>query len=303
VIHTETLPTPKLGGREVLIEVKAAGVGVWDPYIVSGELGDGEAGFPRVPGSDGAGTIIACGDKVKGLKPGDRVYGWGFESQKGGFFAEYVALPEDKVAKIPNGLSFEDAAGLAVDGLTALEGLDLLKLDPGDCLMIMGASGGAGHIACQLAKRRGLRVFAIASGPDGVELVKRLGVDAAADGKGGHAVPLAQELSPDGYDGALVFAGTPDAWKDVLTLVKKRCVVAYPNGVEPAPQGPPGVKVKSYDAVATSKMFVELNELIDKPGTTPFHVEISKSYPLDEAAAALRDVEKHHLGKLELRVK
>jgi NADPH:quinone reductase-like Zn-dependent oxidoreductase len=304
VLHTETLPTPKLGPREVLIEVTVAGVGVWDPYLLNGELGDGEAGFPRVFGSDGSGTIIACGDKVKSLKNGDRVYGWGIESKKGGFFAEYCALPEDKVSRIPAGLSIEEAGCLAIDGIVALEGLDLLKCEAGDCIMIMGASGGVGHIACQLAKRRGLRVLAIASGPDGVELVKKLGADSAADGKGDRVVPLAQELCPSGYDGALVFAGAPEGWRDVLAMVKKRCVVAYPNGVEPAPSAPSGVKVKVYDGVSTPKMFAELNGLIEKDAQLmPFHLELSRIYPLDEAGDAVRDSGKHHLGKLALRVR
>jgi NADPH:quinone reductase-like Zn-dependent oxidoreductase len=303
-LHTETLPTPRLGPREVLIEVNVAGIGSWDSYLINGELGDAEAGFPRIFGSDGSGTIVACGEKVKSLKKGDRVYGWGFDSKKGGFFAEYCALQEDKVAKIPNGLSIEEAGGLAIDGIVALEGLDLLKCDPGDCIIIIGASGGAGHIACQLAKRRGLRVFAVASGPDGVELVKRLGADGVADGREGRVVALAQEVCASGYDGALVFAGAPDGWRDLLAMVKKRCVVAYPNGVEPAPSGPSGVKVKVYDGVSTPKMFAELNELIEKDVQgTPFHLELSRLYSLDEAAEAVRDSEKHHLGKLGLRLR
>src|SRR5262249_35810086 len=149
-----------------------------------------------------------------------------------------------------------EAGGLAIDGITALEGLDELKCDPGDTVLIIGANGGAGHLAVQLAKRRGLRVFAVASGPDGVELAKSLGADGVGDGKGGVVMQLAQEFSPNGYGGALVFAGHVDEWRDVLAMVKKRCKVAYPNGVEPAPKAPSGVKVKAYDGVPTAKMFM-----------------------------------------------
>jgi len=302
VIHTETVPTPKLSDREVLIQVYVAGVGVWDPYLVSGQLGDGEAGFPRVFGSDGAGTVVAVGAKVRSLKPGDPVYGWGFDNRKGGFFAEYVAIPEDKVAKIPDGLSLEEAGGLAVDGITALEGLDELKVKEGATLIIIGASGGAGHLACQLARRRGVRVFAVASGPDGVELCQRLGCEAAVDGKAGDVVDRAKQLCPEGYDGALVFAGKDDRWQPLLALLKKHTKVVYPNGVDPEPKAPPRVKAKSYDGVSTPKMFERLNELIEA-GRPAFHVTLAHVYPLDEAATALREVEQHHVGKLALRVR
>jgi NADPH:quinone reductase-like Zn-dependent oxidoreductase len=302
VIHTQTLPLPQLGEREVLIQVDIAGVGSWEPELVSGALGDWDPIFPRVFGSDGSGTVIACGEKVKEFSPGDRVYGWGFENRKGGFFAEYVALPEDRVAPIPSGLSIEEAGALAVDGLTALEGLDVLKLDEDDAVLIIGASGGAGHLACQLAHRRGLQVFAVASGPDGVALAKRLGCEGAADGRGTDVVERAKEIAPDGYDGALVFAGAEDRWESVLALLKKRSRVAYPNGVQPAPKVPHGVKAKAYDGVATQKMFQRLNHLIESDGV-PFHVELSRVYGLDDAGLALRDVAQHHLGKLAVRVR
>ena len=86
----------------------------------------------------------------------------------------------------------------------------------------------------------------------------------------------------------------------MLACVKKRCVVAYPNGVEPIPVIPRGAKAKAYDGVPTPKMFAELNALIEQG---PFHVELARTYPLEQAAEAIRDVEKHHLGKLALQVK
>src|SRR5262249_57766568 len=101
-----------------------------------------------------------------------------------GFYAEYVAVHEENVAPIPKGLDPEEAGALGADGVTALRGLaDQLDLRPGERLMVFGASGGVGHIAVQLAKRMGAKVLAVASGPDGVALVKRLGADAAVDGR------------------------------------------------------------------------------------------------------------------------
>jgi len=302
VIRTQALPTPQPSPREVLIEVKTAGVGVWEPSLMRGEWGDGQAGFPRVLGSDGAGIVVAAGDKVKGFKPGDRVYGWGFDSKKGGFFAEYIALAEDKVARIPDSLTFDQAGALAVDGITALEGLEELKVDEGGSIIIIGASGGVGHLALQLARRMGLHVLAVASGDDGVSLCRRLGCDAVVNGKQDDVEKAARELRPDGYDGALVLAGRDDGWTGVLELVQRRGRIVYPIGVEPEPKAPSGLKVKTYDGIPTPKMFERLNALIERDAGIPFHVEVSRSYPLEEASQAMREVEQHHVGKIELRV-
>jgi NADPH:quinone reductase len=218
VVHLATVPVPELGEQEVLVHVATAGVGVWDPSLASGEFEDVEAKFPRVLGSDGAGTVVAVGDGVEQFAVGDRVYGWGFGNPKGGFFAEYAAIPEADLAPIPNGISFAEAGVLAVSGITALQGLDALGLEPGRSIMIFGASGGVGHIAVQLAKAIGLHVFAIASKPDGVELVKRLRADYVAEG---HSRSLVRELrafAPDGFDGALVFAGAHELGRVALGL-------------------------------------------------------------------------------------
>ena len=134
------------------------------------------------------------------------MYGWGFLNPKGGFYAEYVALSEDEVSGIPVNLSLEAAGVLAVDGLTALAGLDKLVLGRDRTLMILGASGGVGHLALQLAKRLEVRVFAVASGNDGVELVRHLGADNAVDGRSSTAATKARAFAPNGFDAALVLA-------------------------------------------------------------------------------------------------
>src|ERR1044072_794387 len=103
---------------------------------------------------------------------------------EGGFYAESVAVSEDNVAPIPPGVKPDEAGALGADGVTALRGLqDELRLAAGETLMIFGASGGIGHLAVQLAKRIGAKVLAVASGDDGVSLVRRLGADVAIDGR------------------------------------------------------------------------------------------------------------------------
>ena len=133
------------------------------------------------------GQIVAVGEKVTGFSKGDLVYGhvWG-TNPKAGFYAEYTALNAEQAWPIPSTITAEQAGALLIDGGTALRGLDdTLNLKKGEKLMVFGASGGLGHLAVQLGKRLGARVFAIASGEDGVALARRLGAEAAVDGHGG----------------------------------------------------------------------------------------------------------------------
>jgi NADPH:quinone reductase len=296
VIQTQSLPVPNPGPNEVLIQLDTAGIGVWDPYFREGEIPTGTPQFPRVIGNDGAGTVVAAGDRVTRCRIGERVYAY---SMDGGFYAEYVAVNEDNVAPIPPGVDPEEAGALGADGVTAVRGLeDQLRLQAGETLMIYGASGGIGHIAVQLAKRIGARVLAIASGPDGVQLVRRLGADVAIDGRVDDVAAAARPFAPGGLDAALVLTygqGLPAA----LAAVRQGGRVAYPNGVEPEPRVPDGIESMAYDGEPGPDAFARLNRLI---GSEQFHVELGRVYRLEEAATAHREIEKHHLGKLAFRV-
>jgi NADPH2:quinone reductase len=297
VMHIATVPVPELADDEVLIRVGAAGVGAWDPELCEGAFGDYGAGFPRVLGSDGAGTVAALGSEVKRFSLHDRVYAWGFMNPKGGFFAEYAAIPEDEVSIIPDTLTLDEAGALAVDGLTALAGLDELKTGPHQSLMIVGASGGVGHLALQLAKRLGARVLAVASGADGVALVKRLGADASVDGRSADVAATAHAFAPEGLDAALVLADPRSVAP--LALVRRGGRIAYPNGVEPAPDAIDDVTVRPFDGYSGSEALARLNALVSM---APFHVEVSREYALEDAPQAMRDVKAHHLGKLALAI-
>jgi NADPH2:quinone reductase len=296
VLHTESLPVPKPGPREVLIRLEVAGIGVWDPYLREGELETKYTDFPRVIGNDGAGVVVAVGEGVTRFAQGERVYAF---SMDGGFYAEYVAVDEDDVAAIPAGVRPDEAGALGADGVTALRGLeDQLHLCAGETLLVFGASGGVGHLAVQLAKRLGARVLAIASGPDGVALVKGLGADAAFDGRKDDVVAAARAFAPDGLDAALVLAAGKGL-AELLRTVKKEGRIAYPNGVEAESAMPRGVRSVAYDGTPGRDALDRLNQLI---GTAPFHIELGRTYRLDEASIAHRELDDHHLGKLAFRV-
>lgn len=296
VLHTETLPVPRPGPGQVLVRLESAGIGVWDPFVRSGEVQLGPSGFPLVIGNDGAGEVVALGEGARRFRVGDRVYAYSF---KGGFYAEYAAVDEDEVAAVPEGLGAAAAGVLGADGVTALRGLeDQLRLKAGETLMVYGASGGIGHLAVQLAKRMGAKVLGVASGKDGVELVEKLGADAAVDGRRGDVAGAARKLAPAGLDAALVLVNG-DSLAAALGAVRRGGRVAYPNGVEPAPQAPAGVTAEAYDGVPGRDVLERLNRLI---AAGPFHVEIGKAYALDEVARAHQEISKHHLGKIALRI-
>jgi NADPH2:quinone reductase len=295
VLHVARIPVPEPGDGEILVRIRAAGIGSWDPWIREGGMGGTR--FPQVLGSDGAGTVVAAGAKVRRFKAGDHVYAYTFDNPKGGFYAEYAAIPEDAAGLVPAGLSLDEAGGLAACGLTALAGLDTLKTAKDAPLIITGASGAVGHLALQLVKRRGGRVLAVAAGRDGAALAARLGADMAVNGKAADVGKAAREFAPDGFEAALIFANS-ERLAEALRHVRKGGVIAYPEGVEPEPAGSAGVKVRTFNGLAAPDAYDRLNRLV---AGGPFRVEVSRTYGLEDLPQAHRDVLKHHLGKLVLK--
>jgi NADPH:quinone reductase len=297
------VPAPDVGPDEVLVHLEFAGVGEWDPFEREGGyarmLGMNPA-FPYVPGSEGAGTVAAVGERVRGFAPGDRVYAVGFLNPKGGFYAEYAAVPADLVSPLPGTLAVEQAAVVGGVGLTALRGLDdTLRIQPGESVMIFGASGGIGHVAVQLAKRMGARVFAVASGEDGVALARRLDADAVVDGRADDVLAAARAFAPDGLDAALLTAGG-EAANQALLALRAGGRAAYPTGVEPEPHAPEGILLDVYNGDPDRDILDRLNRLIERG---PFEVHVAGTFPLGRAADAHRALGQHYLGKLALRIR
>jgi NADPH:quinone reductase-like Zn-dependent oxidoreductase len=158
------LPTPEIGAGEVLIRVRAAGVNPFDWKVADGELKDElEHRFPLVLGFDAAGVVERVGADVTELAEGDEVYGYLFTPViGGGAYAEYVRAPAAIVAKKPESVRFMEAAALPVPGLTAMDLVDAVDPKEGETVLIVGATGGVGSYAVQLAARRGARVIATA---------------------------------------------------------------------------------------------------------------------------------------------
>jgi NADPH2:quinone reductase len=300
VLTLHKLKVPELDHGEVLIEIDAAGVGIWDAEMRAGEIPLPGITFPLVPGTDGAGRIVALGSHIRRFRIGDAVYAYTFANPKGGFYAEYVAVDAEKVSTIPRGLGMLEAGAIGTTGLTALQGIDdALNLRLDETVIIHGGSGGVGTLAIQFARLRGARILATASGADGEELVRRLGADAAVDGRSGDIVAAARAFAPDGVHAVLAFAGG-DALERCLDALRPGGRTAWPNGVEPVPKQRGGIRMSSYDAVPGVRQFEALNRAVE---ASHLQVPIAAKFDLSQAADAQRRVEQGHvLGKVVLRV-
>jgi NADPH:quinone reductase-like Zn-dependent oxidoreductase len=300
VLELRTLPVPVPSPQEVLIAVDTAGVGSWDAEMREGWSPTGETHFPLVLGSDGAGKVAALGSRLTRFQLGDRVYAYGFDNAKGGFYAEYIAVAAERVAHVPRTLDLEHAGAIPTTGLTALQGIDdALHTKTGESIIVVGASGGVGTLAVQFAKYRGARVLAVASGRDGVSLARHLGADDAVDGHAGDVLGAARHFAPAGVDAILALAGGKTLTR-CMDALRHGGRVAYPHGVEPVPRDRAGMSVVSYDAVANRHAFDRLGRVVD---AAELEVVIAAKFPLEQAAKAHERLARGHvLGKIVLEI-
>jgi NADPH:quinone reductase-like Zn-dependent oxidoreductase len=182
VLKVANVDKPEIGDDEVLVRVHAASIHVGDwilmtgsPFVMRFATGLRKP-KNRVPGTDVSGTVEAVGKDVKGLRPGDEVFGW-----CAGAFAEYARADENQLVKKPANLTFEQAASIGVSASTALQLLrDDGKVQPGQKVLINGASGGVGTFAVQIAKAFGAEVTGVCSTKN-VEMVRSIGADHVID--------------------------------------------------------------------------------------------------------------------------
>jgi NADPH:quinone reductase len=185
-------------------------------------------------------------------------------------------------------------------GLTALQGIDdALGLKKGETIIIHGASGGVGTLAIQFARLRGARVFASASGKDGVELALEMGAHEAVDGKRVDIDDRVRRFAPEGVDAMLALAGG-DALAQCLNALRPGARLAHPNGVEPAPKKRRVMTLVRYDAISGVREFERLNVAVQ---AAKLKVPLAATYPLGQAYRAHeRLAEGHLLGKIILAI-
>ena len=203
VLRLDDINKPAVAAHEVLVEVRAAGVDRGTGHLLAGQpylmriIGFGfSRPKQRIPGLDVAGTVVAVGPGVTRFGPGDEVFGIAR-----GSFAEYAVAREDKLVHKPTGISFEQASVVAVSGLAAIQGLQAGRVQAGQKVLVIGASGGVGTYAVQLAKALGAEVTGVCS-TGKVDLVRSIGAD--------HVIDYTREDFADGsrrYDLVLDIGG------------------------------------------------------------------------------------------------
>ena len=297
VLRLATIPRPRLADDEVLVRVHAAGLdrGTWHlmagrPYAIRLGFGLRKPKNP-VPGRDLAGTVEAIGSAVTGYAVGDEVFGVGE-----GSFAEYAVARADKLAPKPADLSFEQAAVVPISALTALQALrDAGRVRRGQKVLVIGASGGVGSYAVQMAKAFGAEVTGVA-GTAKLDLVRSFGAD--------HVIDYTRDDFADGehrYDLILDIAGNP-------TLSRLRRALT-PTGTALLVGGEDGGRLtggmdRQLRGMALSlfgrrrfrgilnkergSVLAQVAELIESGAITP---SLDRSYPLDRAPEAMRALE------------
>ena len=180
VLKYGDLPDPKAGPGEVVVDIHAASVNGADWKVRSGAYGGAPLTFPYVLGRDFSGVVSEIGEGVTDLKIGDAVFGVCDVGQEG-TYAEKVAMKASIVAKKPDAISHQEAAALALTGLTALVSIeDTIQLKPGEKILIQGGAGGVASFAVQVAKHIGARVISTTSAGN-IDYVRSLGADEVID--------------------------------------------------------------------------------------------------------------------------
>jgi NADPH:quinone reductase-like Zn-dependent oxidoreductase len=312
VLELRDIDTPQIGDNEVLVRVRAAGVdrGVWHlmtglPYFLRLIIPDLGLRAPKtpVPGSDVAGVVAAVGKNVARFQTGDEVFG-----VAKGSYAEYARAWEDKLAPKPANLTFEQAAVVPISGLTALQVVrDGGKLQSGQKVLILGASGGVGTFAVQIAKSFGAEVTGVCSTTK-VDLVRSLAAD--------HVIDYTREDFADGeqrYDLIIDTGGHSSLSHLRSALTPKGTVVIvgaetdgrWFGGFDRSIRATLLSRFVSHELVAfvnseNHEDLIALKELIEAGKATPV---IDRTYPLSEAPKAIHYLEEGHArGKVAITV-
>lgn len=310
VLQLQEVEQPEFADDGVLVRVRAASVNRLDWYDVTGTpwVARPMTGLrrpkTRLIGVDFAGTVEAVGKDVTDLQPGDDVFGG--RSGNSGSFAEYVCAQKG-IARKPANLTFEEAAAVPVAGLTALQGLrDHGQLQPGQKVLVNGASGGVGTFAVQIAKALGAEVTAVCSTRN-VEQARSLGADHVVDYTG-------EDFTRSGrrYDVILDVAGSK-SWSECRRVLDPHATLVIVGGPKGRLLGPLGhiAKVRLAALRGSQKaVFIVANfngpdldvlrELLESANVKPV---VEKRYELGEVADALRYMgEGHAKGKIVINV-
>jgi NADPH:quinone reductase-like Zn-dependent oxidoreductase len=296
------LPTPEIVAGEVLIRVRAAGVNPFDWKVAHGALEDQmKHRFPLILGFDAAGVIERVGADVTQLAEGEEVYGYLFKPVIGdGTYAEYVGASATIVAKKPVTVGFAEAAALPTPGLTAMDLVDTVDTREGETILIVGATGGVGSYATQLAARGGAHVIATARQTN-EELVRRLGAAETIDHTTEDLVDAVRMAQPGGIDAVIDVVSDREALGRISTLVNEGGRLAssvYAADVEGLARR--GIVAMNVSMQPDARRLGELSRMVD---AGELSVTLDRTFPLEKAAEALEERRTGHVrGKIALLI-
>ncbi len=298
VLKLEDTPIPFPGKGEVLVEVHAASLNPTDVKLLRTDSSyQHAADNPLTPGFDLAGSVVELGENVKHIRIGDNVYGQAAVIRKGtGAFAEYAVAQEDAIARMPDNISFTDAAAVPLAACSAYQALvEHMKIKPGHKVLIHGGSGGIGTFAIQLAKHLGAFVASTATG-EGLSYVKQQGADVIID----YETEFFEKALRD-YDAVLDTVGG-DIYRRSFEVLRKGGIIVSMLSIPDEMQ----MRNNSVRSVLeTTKVdSKKLGKITDLIKTGVLRVNIANVYTLQQTKEAFEAKEKKRvLGKIAIEVK
>jgi NADPH2:quinone reductase len=300
VLKFEDVDPGKPGKGEILIEHGAIGLNFIDVYYRTGLYPPPTGSLPIIPGGEGAGKVLEVGEGVEGLQPGDRIaYAVGF-----GAYAQRRIIAADRVVKMPDGISDEQAAGMMLKGMTA-EYLLLrtFKVKKGDTILFHAAAGGVGLIAGQWAKHLGATTIGTAGSADKVKLAKAHGFDHVINYREQDFVEEVKKITGGGLCDVVYDSVGKDTFEGSLNCLKPLGLLAlFGQSSGPVPPFNLGVLAQKGSLYITRPTLFTYNakrEDLEKSAKALFDVvksgavkiEVKQRYKLAEAAQAHRDLE------------
>ena len=295
VLTADEFDVPAPGPGKVVVDVRAAGINPFDHKVISGAMGNDRAKLPLPVGLEVAGVISAVGPDAEGpggpLAVGDEVV----VSPVRGGYADTVVAPAAVTVPKPAGLPWPEAAGTLSVGGTAAHALQEAGVEPGETLLVHGGAGSVGQIAVQLAVRAGATVIATA-GERNHEVLRELGATPVTYGPG--LLDRVRAAAPDGVAAAIDTVGTDEAVDTSLELVPDRGRIV---SIAAFGRADTGITLISGDDPETHVRAEAWRTLLPAVADGSLKINVARTYPLADAAEALRFVrDGHAAGKVVL---
>ncbi len=296
------LPDPQVTAGGVLIRVRAASVNGIDVAHANGYLVSMMAHeFPSIVGRDFAGVVEAVGEGRADVAVGDEVLGFipAWPSLHAGTYAELIAGGADlPFARKPAGLSFATAAAIPLAGAAALDALDSAEVGAGTVLLVVGATGGVGSIAVQLAAQRGAVVVATAKAGDDEAFVRSLGAADTIDYSKSDVAGVVRSRYPDGVDVLIDLVDRDDAFTAMSMVVRDGGRIATTMGAADVEAlAGRGIRATNVMGSPTSG---KLASLAGQVAASTLRIEVQRTYPFDQVQAAFAAFQMGTRGKLVL---